>query len=99
MRSAQTGISQYVPMARSFTYDQLKRLKEATAFDNYDPLANKWLGSGAAGKHKEEFMYDANGNITELDRWGETQKMDQFQYNYANGANPLPASSGIKKLL
>lgn len=87
---APTGVTAYVPMARSFKYDQLNRLKESISFDNYDVNTNSWSNAGVAlQKYEEEFSYDANGNIETLERWGEVNQMDQFTYNYIPGTNQL----------
>jgi hypothetical protein len=82
------------PLATTYYYDQLNRLAEVRAFDNFSPwTTNYWDLTGQTGKTKyaEEFSYDANGNILSAKRNGNnagvTMAMDNmtYQYNVSGG--------------
>lgn len=78
------------PRGVSYTYDQLNRLKAAV--QHIDPnltVTNAWASGTATEDYKEEYAYDANGNIASLTRnaYGENKAMDQFTYTYENKVN------------
>ncbi|WP_197060115.1 RHS repeat-associated core domain-containing protein [Sporocytophaga myxococcoides] len=61
----------YQAWTQQFEYDQLNRIK-----------SGKSLGSDA---YKNTYAYDANGNITSLNRYNESGvQFDQLSYNYEN---------------
>ncbi len=61
----------YQPWTQQFEYDQLNRIK-----------SGKTLGSQA---YKNTYSYDANGNLTSLNRFNESGvQFDQLSYNYEN---------------
>lgn len=81
-----------------YHYDQLNRITKHYSFDEFAApstgtqyLGGTWLNSGKSGmqKYYENFAYDANGNITSLNRNSGTiptgatdYKMDEMTYNY-----------------
>ncbi len=68
-----------------FTYDWTDRFEKAK-------YATKSGGtwSGNVGAFDEEVLvYDKNGNIKELDRWGEGSKIDDLTYTYNYNGNQL----------
>ena len=82
------------PIAKNnYQYDQLNRLIKANS-RNYNAQTNSYT---AYDNHSEELLYDANGNITSLNRrmpQNETAtaieiNMDQLQYHYIPGTNKL----------
>ncbi len=77
------------PLATTYYYDQLNRLNEVRAFDNYATIStNCWSISGQTGKNQyaEYFKYDANGNMDTVKRngnnTGTTMPMDEMIYRY-----------------
>lgn len=76
-------------MGKAYKYDQLNRLTNVNTFTNViagsaDLInrTNSFSGSYDNGYYQEIFSYDANGNISTTDRWGNGTKMDQFTYKY-----------------
>ena len=68
----------------AYRYDQLNRIKQSELFV-LNKVTNSFAGAGPSTKYKENFSYDANGNITGLTRNGNaaTRLMDQLTYRYA----------------
>jgi hypothetical protein len=97
IRSMTTVISKFMdaankPLGMAYKYDQLNRLIEANAFDNFDTTNNKWAVSGSAKlAYHNRFTYDANGNILTQVRHGSsaTVPMDSLNYHYASTDNKL----------
>ena len=84
-----TAIKQFMPtsttspQAMAYRYDQLNRIKRAKMFNNLDVSTNVWQNTSLNNTdYLEEFAYDANGNITDLDRNGVSTTMDDFKYWY-----------------
>lgn len=83
-----TGLKSQKINAGVYRYDILNRLKEARNFEagiNSDGQENNFTAgyNGAADAFKENYNYDANGNITSLTRHDEMGAlMDNFQYGY-----------------
>src|SRR5690606_35784001 len=77
------------PLATSYRYDQLNRIKSVYTFDGIDNDSNKWSAGAFNTAWHESFNYDANGNITELNRRNKTALMDNFTYHYKSGTNQL----------
>jgi len=78
-------------LLRNFSYDQLNRIKTATANDNQNAAANSW-GAATAATYSESFSYDQNGNIMKATRNGDqagSLAMDDLTYNYIAGTNKL----------
>ncbi len=73
-----------LPQANAYQYDQLNRVLASRSFDNFDLANNKWnSGSTYANRYFNQFSYDANGNIINQARYGETGGIiDQFHYLY-----------------
>lgn len=76
IRSMVTSISKFMttankPQGMAYKYDQLNRIIEANAFNNFDTTYNKWDSIGTAlTAYKNTFTYDANGNILSQMRKG-----------------------------
>ena len=104
------GIDNAVTQGYSYGYDQLGRLFRMRAHDlSLASAGNGWSNSSVIEAHREDFTYDANGNITTLNRNGSQAAgrpiaMDALQYKYfyysaANIRNtytpgqPLPADA------
>ncbi len=78
--------------ATGYKYDQLNRLTDAQAYNNYCSGSNVWASNHAyRGLYKNSFTYDANGNIlTQQRRDYQLKLIDSLTYNYAkNGSNQL----------
>ncbi len=67
----------------TYGYDQLNRLK---AVRQHVDVGVDWNFATASKKFKEDFVYDANGNIEQLirngDKIGGMELMDQLSYGY-----------------
>ena len=78
-----TGTSNEGLMAGVYQYDQLNRLVSASFVDDFNEATNSWGSNGATDKYKNEFTYDANGNILTQKRRGESgQMVDDLVYHY-----------------
>jgi RHS repeat-associated protein len=79
-------------MGKAFRYDQLNRIMQAQSYTNYTVGTNSWGAGGALSGWKEQFSYDANGNILTLKRNGVTTvntNMDDLTYHYYSNTNRL----------
>ncbi len=73
------------PRASAYKYDQLNRIISNRSFDNIDMVNNFWQsGTGASNSYRTDYTYDAMGNILTLQRYNETQLIDDLQYYYDN---------------
>src|SRR5690606_4922181 len=97
-----TSINQFMkdgqgPLAQTFNYDQLNRLKESRAYEDPNSVnTNTWSASGTATqKYMTKYTYDANGNILTLKRnahvgtTAEGDGLDDLVYQYENNTNKL----------
>lgn len=91
IRNMVTAIEGMDIQATAYRYDQLNRLVELTAFQNFTQVTNSWDANGALNDYRTEITYDGNGNIITLDRngHGSTYAMDNFIYRYIPGTNQL----------
>jgi RHS repeat-associated protein len=91
IRHLVTSIEGLTTLGSVYSYDQLQRLKEMTAFYNSNST-NTWSGMSATSEYFNSYNYDANGNILNLQRNATTALglyMDDFAYNYTTvGGNP-----------
>ncbi len=101
IRQMVTGIRQFMqgtdpsPNAMAYTYDQLHRIKSATAHQDVNAVNNNtWSTSGTElVDYASEYTYDANGNLKTLNRSGfdnpgiHDENMDSLSYIYLNKAN------------
>lgn len=86
------GIKGMETMLYNYGYDQLHRLVNMNAFNNFDNNSNQWSSITAAGKYSESITYDPNGNIQTYNRDGDkagAEAMDRLQYTYIAGTNKL----------
>jgi len=91
-------------VARVYKYDQLQRIKEAqtwkTGTGNGDLEGNNsWTGAITTTAHYSSYQYDLNGNITKLQRRGNTADMDDFTYNYYSNDGGSPTLPKYKNQL
>jgi len=79
-----------VPLMSRYEYDQLNRLAKAEYNADIDLSTNTW-NDNFDNRHKNEFTYDANGNIGTQLRNGEAGNlpMDNLVYHYETGSNKL----------
>ncbi len=91
IRHAVTSIYGMNTLGAAYTYDQLNRLTEMTAFENTTGV-NSWSGISATTDYYNNYSYDRNGNITNLQRNATSTLglyMDNFAYHYTNiGSDP-----------
>jgi RHS repeat-associated protein len=95
IRSMQTtlrDINSYTPMymATAYTYDQLNRLTGAVAYqgNDFDEAQNKWIPITTTNQYKNNFTFDANGNILHQTRYNSAgDVIDDMDYNYQYSAN------------
>jgi RHS repeat-associated protein len=68
--------------AMAYEYDQLNRLTQAAAFDQF--ADNTWQATNSIpNKYRNEFSYDANGNIATQSRYnGQGDLIDSLVYFY-----------------
>jgi len=89
-----------LPMLRGFQYDQLNRIRYASALEGVTS-ANAWTNTAFGQKYKEEFHYDLNGNITSLKRNGNNTGalvMDDLTYTYEHPASNSSYTATTNKL-
>lgn len=79
--------------ANAYKYDQLNRIKEARYRDNINLAGNIWsqaapLTNSEANRYRNDFTYDANGNILTQIKHGQTGvQFDNLAYNYELDGN------------
>ena len=78
----------------AYMYDQLNRIKQVRAYQNFNTSTNAFSGSTAdPGLYAEDFAFDRNGNILFVQRNGNnsgaTQAMDDFGYKYYDKTGSL----------
>lgn len=77
------------PLATVYKYDQLNRIKSVRTYNSINLDSNKWSSGSLSNSWNESFDFDANGNITQLQRYGASTVMDKLNYNYKSGTNQL----------
>ncbi|HRP60922.1 MAG TPA: hypothetical protein PK833_11670, partial [Vicingus sp.] len=79
------------PQGMVYKYDRLNRLKSSKAWQDVDAVGNLWAtgdGSSYAGMYENNFIYDANGNITTQVRKDHLGVIiDDLTYKYAVNSN------------
>ncbi len=75
------------PQLTGYKYDQLNRVNTMFAYRNI--TGNAWDGTPGANEYRNEFVYDANGNIQQQDRYDNVgTKVDGMTYQYhTDGSN------------
>ncbi len=89
-----SGIQMGIQMG-VYRYDQMNRLVGARTFRASGLAAsNSWTGITETPEYASTYSYDANGNLTHLQRNGSAANlnMDKFEYNFESVANIPPAS-------
>lgn len=91
------------PQAMVYSYDQLNRLRETQMVNDVDINTNTWVATGTNNNYKEQFTYDANGNIMTLNRYGipdqnGSNSMDQLEYKYLNTSTTSNFHKNTNKL-
>ncbi|NQY08370.1 MAG: hypothetical protein HRT71_02515 [Flavobacteriales bacterium] len=84
-----------LPQLTAYRYDQLNRIKSMLVHQQTqsDVALNTWSSVAGNNDYKADYSYDANGNLTELNRNGFTpagapnSTMDQLRYHYQNTTN------------
>lgn len=89
----QPGYIPKTPQLMAYRYDQLNRIHSATAAvsTGYDANTNTWTAEKAE-IFNSGYTYDANGNLTSLQRHGNLPgnfEMDNLNYTYHPGTNRL----------
>ena len=87
------GLQVSMPLATSYKYDQVNRLRQSASFDELLQVGNLWNNENLSYNwesvaYKNQFTYDANGNIeTQLrqDINGKTFDSLTYYYNIQNG--------------
>lgn len=64
-----------------YHYDKLNRIRSANIL-THDHNPNPYWDALPNNQWAENFHYDGNGNITQLERYGISQRLDKFQYIY-----------------
>ncbi len=81
------------PLGYAYQYDQLNRLVVANSWNNVDLTNNEWSSTGAAlVDYRNQFTYDANGNILTQVRAGggiHPLQLDDLTYTYQTNTNRL----------
>ena len=83
------------PIAYSYKYDQLHRIRQMQSVENADITAYQWKAAGNTVNYGMSATYDGNGNILELTRDGIQQnssvstRVHDLEYTYAPGTNLL----------
>lgn len=85
----------------AYRYDQLNRIKQVRAHQNFNSGTNVFTGTTAdAGLYAEDFTFDRNGNIINVERNGNNlvgtgnQAMDDFTYYYYLQSGLMMSYSG-----
>jgi RHS repeat-associated protein len=90
MKGSGTQEVQYQHMTgHHFVYDELNRIRESQFMTNSSGNPSSWASTE---DYKTKYRYDANGNITHLERHGfgaHHLKMDDLVYHYYQGTNKL----------
>jgi RHS repeat-associated protein len=86
--------SQYAPtslVGNTYSYDRASRILGANfGFYAYDQIAEEWGWWGTTRYDESGYQFDANGNITALQRYGNNGSlMDNLTYVYATSTNRL----------
>ncbi|MDI9339019.1 MAG: hypothetical protein QM534_00505 [Sediminibacterium sp.] len=80
-------------LGRSYIYDQGYRIKENFSYKDANLSSNNyWSASAVTTNYKEQFTYDMNGNIRDVNRDAFTtsnvpQVMDVLRYRYATNGS------------
>ena len=85
IRNLNTSNGNVIPQITGYNYDQLNRIKGMQAFVGLDTVNNIWVQSGNEYNHRyqNDFTYDANGNISTLQRYNQAGVLfDDFNYKY-----------------
>ncbi|MNU55778.1 RHS Repeat protein [compost metagenome] len=88
-----SGIQMGIQMG-VYRYDQMNRLVGTRTFRASGLAAsNSWTGVAETSEYASTYSYDANGNLTHLQRNGSAANlnMDKFDYNFEEVANTPPA--------
>jgi RHS repeat-associated protein len=80
-----------LPVAQTYVYDQLNRIRQSTAYNDLDLQTNVWAGTPLQA-YATSYSYDQDGNILTLNRKGNNStayEMDQLVYDYIPNSNKL----------
>lgn len=93
----QAPIGTSLALGAVYRYDQLNRIIDMKAFENFSASQNKWLSGGLLqDPYYSNFMYDANGNLQTAIRSTENGSLanDQINYEYTANSNRLAKVTG-----
>jgi|GEM_PF-586095 len=85
------GTNTILPLAQTFRYDQLNRIRSSQAYSGLNIITNIWSGPALAG-YGTSYTYDPAGNIKTLNRKGNDPaalEMDALEYTYIPLTNQL----------
>jgi RHS repeat-associated protein len=83
------------PVAYSYKYDQLHRIKSMNSYHNANLSSFSWSSASNTPQYKMRSLYDGNGNILKMEREAPppgsntTQMLDGLDYEYLPGTNRL----------
>ncbi len=88
---------QAMPQASAYKYDQLNRISQALSFDNFDAALNTWkTGGSISNKYRNDFVYDANGNISSQQKYDMSGlQFDNLTYRYDKDASNFLKSNKL----
>ncbi|MGZ3890565.1 MAG: RHS repeat domain-containing protein [Mucilaginibacter sp.] len=79
-------------MLSAYRYDQLNRIAASRVYKHLGSTTNVWAATADVA-YGENFMYDMNGNLTQVKRSGTSTTgfpdMDNLTYNYPSTSNKL----------
>ncbi len=85
-----------LPLGSAYKYDQLNRIILGTSYNNLNLTTNTWGGGStiASNLYRNEFVYDANGNILNQKRYNNFGLMfDNLEYKYDYSAYSQPTGA------
>jgi RHS repeat-associated protein len=87
-------------IGKTFTYDQLQRIKKCKSWNSFDSTLNIWEtnSAGAMQDFEVRYQYDDNGNLISLKRNGSSSlgmDMDDLTYHYVPESNKLTYVSDL----
>ena len=91
IKSMEVSIAQFGsnPIGYAYSYDQLNRIIDAKAWNNYNRTTHSWQSGGAAlTTYSNHFTYDGNGNILTQFRNGSGSNTAMDNLSYVYDVNP-----------
>ncbi len=83
----------YGIQAMLYTYDQLNRIRTARSLTMFNNGLWSTRDINGAKPYDADYTYDANGNLTRLDRWGgDGRPGEQLRYTYPKAGGKLSSN-------